>query len=530
MTYTPHRPMLEHQAAEFEISKDLEYRALFWEMRCMKTKVILDTFAYNYAIGRVTALVVIAFPNGAHLVWRDEIQKDFSLDLLDRTKVLAWSSGKMKTKTKQEELAALLAHKDGPTVLTLNCEAIIVDSTWKYLRKFFTVHRVLLASDEDWATNWSARTQRLLAMGRGKTTVMRRIISGTPADEGPLDLYFPCQFLKPGLLGFTSKQAFRNRYTEYEYEEGKTDEFGNPVRRKGFNRRTQTEFDIIKGWRRLDELQAKLATFSSRVLRKDISDAPEKVHQFRYFQLTPKQRAVYDRLRDRYTIEIRDGQYDARNVLLRMTRLQMIARNFWPPTDRGDRCRPCGGLGFLDDGSECEACQGIGIVVTTSAFERIDPDRNPSLDALTDVLYRARTPAVVWCRFRQEVEDITPALVPVLPRVSAYYGGMTAASREDAYQAFRSGDLDVIVATESSGLSRSKDLTRARTLVYYSNEFALRTRRQSEDRAEGVLREESTDIIDLVAENTRDMDVIESLRAKRSIAQQITGDAIDKWI
>jgi hypothetical protein len=499
-------------------------------MRAGKTKVILDTFIHNYLQGRVTALVVIAFPNGAHLVWRDELKKDFSPELLARTKVLAWSSGKMKTKMKQEELAGLLTHRDGPTVLTLNCEAITVDSTWKYLRKFFTVHRVLLVSDEDWATNWSARTKRLLAMGRGKTTVMRRIITGTPADEGPLDLYFPCQFLKPGILGFTSKQAFRNRYTEYEYEEGKTDEFGNPVRRKGYNRRTQTEFDIIKGWHHLDELQATLATFSSRVLRKDISDAPEKVHQFRYFQLTPKQRTVYDRLRDRYTVELQTGSFDARNVLLRMTRLQMASRNFWPPTDQGARCTPCLGSGYLDDGAECDKCQGIGIVVTTSVFERIDQDRNPAAEALIDEVRRARGPVVIWCRFRQEVEDVLPALAPLGLRQSAYYGGISSADRENAYQMFKSGELDAIIATESSGLSRAKDLTRARTLIYYSNEFALRTRRQSEDRAEGVLREESTDIIDMVALNTRDVDVIESLRSKRSIAQQITGDTIDKWI
>ena len=43
-------------------------------------------------------------------------------------------------------------------------------------------------------------------------------------------------------------------------------------------------------------------------------------------------------------------------------------------------------------------------------------------------------------------------------------------------------------------------------------------------------RKISTDVVDLVAEDTRDLDVIEALRQKRSIASEVMGDPVVKWI
>jgi hypothetical protein len=39
-----------------------------------------------------------------------------------------------------------------------------------------------------------------------------------------------------------------------------------------------------------------------------------------------------------------------------------------------------------------------------------------------------------------------------------------------------------------------------------------------------------TDVVDLVAEGTRDLDVIEALRAKRSVAEMIVGDPPSRWL
>jgi superfamily II DNA/RNA helicase len=115
-------------------------------------------------------------------------------------------------------------------------------------------------------------------------------------------------------------------------------------------------------------------------------------------------------------------------------------------------------------------------------------------------------------------------------RVARYDGQVPRDEREASYHAFRAGELDGLVATEKSGLGRGHDCSRARLAIYYSNEFSLRDRRQTEDRTENMVPDSWTDVVDLVAEGTRDLDVIEALRAKRSVAEMIVGDPPSRWL
>lgn len=502
------------QLAAFERAKDAEYFAHFWDPRVGKTKEINDQFRYNYGLGRVTALVVIAYPADVHLVWGDEVPKDFTPDFMAQTKMLVWRRGKMKSRAGLDAMNEIIAHT-GPKVITLNCEAILTAVAWDFLRKFWKKNKVMLVVDEDWAVNWSGRTRRLLAMGKNSNTVMRRLLTGTPAEEGPQNLYYPTSFLKPGCLGFTSMAAFKNRYFEYEQEE-------NGERKKGYNRKTNTEFDIVKGYQHLEELQQKLSVFSDRVVR----HGSTKIYSHRYFELTPKQRKEYDGLREKYTVELSTGEFAVANVLTRMTRLQMVARNYWPPTKNGEPCPFCMMTGYLETGDECSSCLGLGMIIKESEFERID-NRSPAVEALVEELKFSHRPFVVWCRFHQDVSDALEAALTVYPgRVARFDGTVPHAEKRDAYRAFQHGDIEGIVATEKSGLSRGHDLRRAKLMVYYSNEWSGRDRRQSEDRAESTDTEDWTDIVDLVAIDTRDLDVIEALREKKSIGELITGNGV----
>jgi hypothetical protein len=516
-----YRPPLIHQIRDFYRFRDLPYHALFYQQRARKTKVELDIFRYLYDTGKVDALIIIAYPNGVHRVWIDELPKDFPPAFLKNTRAIAWASGKMTKGDRREESLALRDH-DGPAVLTLNCEALITDTGWKYIEWFIKRRRVMMVADESsWAARWSARTKKLRALGRRPNVRVRSILDGTPVDEGPTDIFYPTNFLSHGLLGYTSMVAFKNRYLAY-----KTDEEGNRV--KGYNRKTNTEYDLVDGVQNLDELHDKLQTFSSRVLRSEVSDAPAKTYQKRYFQLTERQRKTYNRLRDEYIVELSRGEVTKADVLARITRLQMVARNFYPPEQSGAVCSTCLAAGQIDD-VDCPTCEGLGYVVEWSRLERID-DRNPAAEALVREAQATGGPMVTWCRFRQDVVDASDALQDLGRRVVRYYGAMPEVEREAAYQGFKAGKYDDIVGTIKSGLSRGKDLTRALCLTYYSNEPGLRARGQSEDRAEGLDRNFSTGIVDLVAEDTIDERWIELLRSKKSLAEVITGDPLSLWI
>jgi SNF2 family DNA or RNA helicase len=247
------------------------------------------------------------------------------------------------------------------------------------------------------------------------------------------------------------------------------------------------------------------------------------MYQTVYFEMSDEQRRIYNKLRDEYIAELREEEKPVAEVLKRMIRLQMVTRNYYPPEDIALRCPNCPGV-------ECQSCGGLGMLVERTKLQRIDPEYNPSQTALERQLNLLHYPSVIWCMFRQDVDDAIDASLNAGRKPVRFDGSVPPGQREDAYNAFRAGECDDIVATIRSGLSRGRDLTIARTGFFYSNEFALRARRQAEDRTEGLARTISTDVIDFVAEDTRDVDIIEALRRKRSLADLIVGDPPEKWI
>lgn len=533
--YTFYREPLAHQRRIFERFKSEPYFALFMEQRTGKTKIVLDIFARYVNIKYLDTLIVIAYPNGVHRVFLDEMVKDLSPEMLANTKALAWRSSRMGTREMKAALAETLTHP-GPVIFTINCEAIKrADSAWDHLVRLIKKRRCMVVADESsWAANFTGQTERLLTLGGFKApkpnVLVKAILDGTPVEENPGEIYYPTTFLKRGLLGFQSALAFRARYYEYEMTEQKNPDGSiELVRKKEYNRRTNTEYDVFKGYRNIEELTQTLSSFSERVLRSDVSDAPPKVYQKRYFQLTLLQRQAYDRLRKEYRAEIAGQEFEARDVLTRMLRLQMVARNYWPPEKIGVFCPRCEGNGIDSTNEDCPRCEGLGIVVETTELARIDT-RNPTIDALRLDVEANRGPIAVWCRFRQEVSDCIEALRAIGREVGRFDGSIPEGRREAAYQAFRAGEIDTLVATLGSGLTRGRDLTRADVLIYYSNDFSLRKRRQSEDRAEHLARTRSTGIVDLVAEDTRDEDIVASLVTKRSIAERVMGDPPTAWL
>ncbi len=390
-----HRQPLRHQLRAFYAYRDRPFHALWWEQRCRKTGVELNVFRYRYELGHVRCLIVLAYPNGVHRVWADELAKDWPPDLVRRTHLVVWRAGIAKTLTGKRFLNTAATH-DGPVVACLNAEAINTKDGWRYLTWLRDRFPCMIVADEaSWASRWSARTERLLHLGGTFSTraaphpnvVVKAALDGTPADEGPGDLFYPTTFLARGLLGARTNEEFKDRYFEYETTvevvtvvDPETGETRLEERETtGFKRwDTGAEYRKLRGYRNLDELRRHLARFSSRVLRADVADAPAKTYQTRYFDLTKRQREAYEELRDRYTVDLRRGAIAVTDVLTRLTRLQMVARNYWPPERYGAVCDACverPGRTAADD--ECPVCEGLGYVVALSELERID-DRSPA--------------------------------------------------------------------------------------------------------------------------------------------------------
>jgi len=77
---------------------------------------------------------------------------------------------------------------------------------------------------------------------------------------------------------------------------------------------------------------------------------------------------------------------------------------------------------------------------------------------------------------------------------------------------------------------RGITLTAANTVIYYSNNYSLEMRQQSEDRAHRVGQTNPVTYIDLIARGTLDDKIIQALLAKRNIANEILHDDLEDWI
>ena len=70
-------------------------------------------------------------------------------------------------------------------------------------------------------------------------------------------------------------------------------------------------------------------------------------------------------------------------------------------------------------------------------------------------------------------------------------------------------------------------LTEAKNVIYYSNNYDLEKRLQSEDRAHRIGQSNKVTYIDLVAKGTVDEKIVKALRSKLNLAQEVLGD--EKW-
>lgn len=494
------------QMEALKLSAEREYFALFLEQRCGKSQVVIDTAAHNFRLGRISCLLIIA-PNGVHRNWvTDEIPAVMPDDV--RWKAIYWQSGRMEQVGRKAELYDLLAH-DGLAILAVNIDAIITEFGKKVIRAFLNKRPTLAVLDEslDISAPGAKRTKTAQAIGRHAT--MRRILDGTPIDATPLGLYSQTNFLKPGLLGFSTFATFKAHYAEYEER----------ARRDGVT------YPALVGYRNLDEMKQRLAGFSFRVTRQECVDLPPKIYEKRYFPLPEKHRRLYDQLRKETIAELENmGTIDGTHVLTRYLRLQQITSNHTQVQSNPVPCPACQGRG--DD--DCERCEGFGIVPADSRVIRI-AETDPRQEAFLHAVAPLRGQGIIWAKFRSDYQALREAAQKAGARAVCYYGDIPADERADAIRAFQSGKADWFIGNPHAG-GRGLDLSGANWMVYYSHDFALRWRRQSEDRAQSLAKKDSVLYIDLIAENTVDEKIIAALREGKNLSDLVTGDKPEAWI
>ena len=74
------------------------------------------------------------------------------------------------------------------------------------------------------------------------------------------------------------------------------------------------------------------------------------------------------------------------------------------------------------------------------------------------------------------------------------------------------------------------NLTEAKTVVYFSNNYNLEVRQQSEDRAHRIGQKNNVTYVDIVTKGTIDEFILKSLKKKLQISAQTLGEEVLEFL
>jgi SNF2 family DNA or RNA helicase len=478
--YQPQHPRWAHQDKALQALQGAEAFALFMEMRTGKTKVILDEFGEDEQQGTIKNLLVIA-PAGVYRTWETDIRKHLGEELLRRVRIDRWESGPTVADTTR--LDAFLRLQGRPRILLINVEALsTVKQAQKLCGAFLASAPTTMVIDESTTIKGVDTKRTRFCVKAGEYAKKRRILSGLPTPQSPLDIYSQYAFLDPAILGCRNFPAFRNRYAVME--------------RKPFGPGGRF-VDVIAGYQNLDELKRLVHGHCFRVKLDECYDLPPKMYFRREVEMTDEQRHHYAEMKEYATTVLQNAErVTATMVLTQMLRLHQILA----------------GYARTDDGNY------------------VDLPENKTAELLS-ILESHPGKAIIWAAYDRDVRKLTEALAKVYGRgaVARFWGGNEDTREAEEKQFLTDPRCRFMIATAASG-GRGHTWAVADIMIYFSNTFSLEHRMQSEERTQLVGKTESVGYFDLVVPNTVEDKILDALRSKMKLSDAITGDNYREWI
>lgn len=451
------------------------------EMGTGKSKVCIDNAGILYERELIDTFIVIA-PKGVYRNWATiEIPAHMPERII--RDVIIWKSSPTKELKTKLELLLQPNKTKGLRILIMNIEALSTPKGTRYLDKVLDEGTCLLTVDESTSIKNPKARRSKTVIKLGKKAKYKRILTGFPVTQSPLDLWAQCNFLHPQLLG---KDVGSNFFQfQYRYAIMKKRSVGSH------------SFNLVVGYRNLESLSEIIKKFSSRVMKADCLDLPPKLYTQRHVQLTPDQQRLYTEIKEYALAHLGDeGFMTAPNVMTQLLRLQQVLS----------------GHSKTDEGKLVEI-------------------KDNRLTELMDCLEDASGKVIIWSRFRYDIKRIEKTLIKEYGPLSTvtYYGDTSDEERSEAIERFQNGDAQFFVGNPQTG-GYGITLTAAETVIYFANSFDLAVRMQSEDRCHRIGQDKHVTYIDLIAEKTIDEKIVKSLRSKMDIASVVMGEELRQWL
>lgn len=372
-------------------------------------------------------------------------------------KVVALDTGSVADKTTKAKQALTSAFiGDQPCVIVINYEA-----SWREPFKAFAakIQFDIVVLDESHRIKSPGGKASRNASQFVKQGCKIIALTGTPAPHSPADLYAQFRAINPEIFG-TSFNRFKKRYAMMG----------------GYQ-----NYQII-GWRNQEEMKQKFDSVAITIKKEDALDLPEINHVDIPVILSQKARGIYDLIDREFWALVDEGHITASNALVKLLKLQQVTG------------------GFIKDDDE--------------KINLIDEAKKISLkDLLTD----CNKPAVVFCRFRQDIQNIRE----VCEELKLKHGEVSGEVKDLDEARFPLDKEVLVVQIQAGGVGI--DLSRASIGIYYSMGFSLGDYLQSLARLHRPGQRHKVTFYHLVATKTVDEKVYKALQQRAHVIEAILG-------
>lgn len=364
---------------------------------------------------------------------------------------------------KQKEFDAFISRGSERKLLIVGIESLSQGKAYercvKFTKKIASPSWMIIDESHLIKNHSAKRTTRATMLG---ARYDRRVtMTGTPTSGKLVDLFAQFRFLEPELLG-TSFYRFRSKYCIMGGFEGRE----------------------VVGYQNVDQLQAKIDRISFRARKEDCLDLPPKVYEVRRVPLTTKQKGLYKKLEKQLIMEVNQESFSVENALIKLLRCQQV----------------CSGIARHDDMEE-------------------DIDA-PKIGELIKIIEGTNKPIVIWTKFRREQERILNRLEREYPGETVVVNAdVVGPDRQKAVNAMQNGEARFYLSTYAGGVGVT--VTAASLEVFVSNDFSSIKRTQAEDRCHRSGQKNTVTIIDILADDTVDEYILNSLRDKKNVTDGV---------
>lgn len=465
-----------HQQRVLASTWDLPHYALFMDQGTGKTKIAIDTFdllATNHK-HRFDLLLVVA-PNGVQRNW---INKELPIHGSGPVYATHIYRG-MTTKAEDKEVKHFVKRMERgmPGVFSINIEALRPTGkkrsrAWLLVNSLLKEFVTLMVVDESTIIKNPKAKQTEAVLDLAPLASARRILSGTPLAQSPLDAWSQMTFLDENFWPHGSWTAFKADFAIESLE------------RTAGNKR----YFKVQGYRNLDKLQNLIGRASIRITKEECLDLPPKTYMIREVALTGAQKKAYEELRATAMTMIRDEIVTASNALSLLQKFHRITLGHVVTDDGEEHELPTNRLGAVEQ-----------IVGELPIDEKI----------------------IIWAYYKTDMRRLARFIREDMGMHGVlYYGDVSNNDREMALDRFRHNDAcRFFIANKAA--SRGLTLTEASTVIYYSNSYSLEDRLQSEDRNHRIGQDKKVVYHDLMVPDTVDEKIYGALRDKRNLSSDL---------